>query len=109
MAIQMNFRVGSLGHLFLIAGETVSPMGLAQTIKEEGVFASVPTYLLATLLAGQLQVAGLIHSNDVHKPFKPTRVVQVGFSEDEFLKLFGELPLLSAAALESPAKPENRL
>ncbi len=105
MAIQFNFRIGSVGHIYLIAGSTASPMALAQTIQEDVAFKSLPTYLLAKHFAGQVVEAGLIKSDDVHETFRPTKVVQVGFSEVEFLKLFGSMPAESIAAFDLRANP----
>ena len=105
MAIQFNFRIGSVGHIYLIAGSIASPMGLAQTIQEDVAFKSLPTYLLAKHFATQVREAGLIASDDVHQTFRPKQVVQVGFTETEFLKIFGAMPVESIAAFDLRTNP----
>ena len=105
MAIQFNFRIGSVGHIYLIAGSTASPMALAQTIQEDEAFSSLPTYLLAKHFAEQICAAGLIKSGDVHQTFRSQQVVQVGFTEAEFLKLFGSMPVESIASFDLRTNP----
>mgnify|MGYP006132169421 CR=1 FL=1 len=109
MAIQFNFRVGKLGHIYIMAGHTATAMAFAQTVQEDLAFKSLPTYLLAKHLALQLKLLGLIPAEDVHLPFKPSHVVQVGFSEEAFSKLFGTMSVESIAAFDMPASPEQRL
>ena len=103
--IQFNFRIGSVGHIYLIAGSIASPMALAQTIQEDAAFKSLPTYLLAKHFADQIHEAGFIQSGDVHETFRPKQVIQVGFTETEFLKLFGSMPVESIAAFDLRANP----
>ena len=105
MAIQFNFRIGSLGHIYLIAGSIASPMALAQTIQEDVAFRSLPTYLLAKHFAAQICQAGLIASEDVHLTFRTKQVIQVGFTETEFLNLFGSMPIESIAAFDLRTNP----
>ncbi len=105
MAIQFNFRIGSVGHIYLIAGSIATPMALAQTIQEDVAFRSLPTYLLAKHFAAQVQEAGLISTDDVHQTFRPKKVVQVGFTEAEFLQLFGAMPVESIAAFDLRTNP----
>ena len=105
MAIQFNFRIGAMGHIYLIAGSTASPMALAQTIQEDFAFRSLPTYLLAKHFAVQVCEAGLIGSDDVHQTFRPKELIQVGFTETEFLNLFGSMPVESIAAFDLRTNP----
>ena len=105
MAIQFNFRIGSVGHIYLIAESTASPMVFAQTIQEDVAFRSLPTYLLAHHFAVQIRDAGLITTDDVHQKFCSKQVVQVGFTETEFLKLFGSMPVESVAAFDRKTNP----
>ena len=76
-----------------------------QTIQEDVAFKSLPTYLLAKHFAGQVRDIGLISSDDVHQTFRPKQVVQVGFTEAEFLKLFGSMPVESIAAFDLKTNP----
>ena len=92
-----------------MAGHTATAMAFAQTVQEDLAFKSLPTYLLAKHLALQLKLLGLIPAEDVHLPFKPSHVVQVGFSEEAFSKLFGTMSVESIAAFDMPASPEQRL
>ena len=80
-------------------------MALAQTIQEDEAFSSLPTYLLAKHFAEQICAAGLIKSGDVHQTFRSQQVVQVGFTEAEFLKLFGSMPVESIASFDLRTNP----
>jgi len=105
MTVQFNFRIGSVGHIYLIAGNTATPMALAQTIQEDAAFRALPTYLLAKSFAEQLCREGFIASDDVHQSFRPKQVLQVGFTEQEFLSLFGSPPVESIAAFDLKTNP----
>ena len=105
MAVQFSFNIGSVGHIYLIAGQTVTAMGLAHTIKEDPAFRHLPTYLLAKELAKQLENQGLISGPEVDWSFKPLKVFQVGFSRTEFKDLFGAVPGESIAAFDLIANP----
>ena len=105
MAIQFNFRIGSVGHTYLIAANTASPMIFAQTIQEDVAFKSLPTYLVAHHFAVQIRDVGLIATDDVHQTFRSKQVVQVGFTETEFLNLFGSMPVESIAAFNLKTNP----
>ncbi len=105
MAIQFNFNISSVGHIYLIAGQSVTAMGLAHTIKEDSAFRHLPTYLLAKELSKQLVEQGFITSPEVDWSFKPKKVFQVGFSRDMFTELFGAPPGESIAAFDLRANP----
>ena len=105
MTVQFNFRIGSVGHIYLIAGNIATPIALAQTIQEDAAFRALPTYLLAKSFAEQLCKGGFITSDDVYQSFRPRQVLQVGFTEQEFLSLFGSLPLESIAAFDLKTNP----
>jgi hypothetical protein len=107
MPVQMNFHIGSSVHAFKMAGDTASPMQMAQAIKEDGAFSKVPTYKLASQLANQLQSEGLLKTNDVRQSFRPVDVVDVGFRSGDFMKLFGHLPTRTVVAIHRA--PESKL
>ena len=105
MAIQFNFNIGTTGHIYLIAGQSVTAMEMAHTIQEDASFHHLPTYLLAQELAKQLEAQGFISSAEVDWSFKPTKLFQVGFSTDEFEQVFGKLPEESIAAFDLNSNP----
>ena len=100
MAVQFSFNISSIGHIYLIAGNSVTPMAMAHTIQEDPAFRHLPTYLLAKELAKQIQDQGFITSPEVDWSFKPKNVFQVGFSFTEFKSLFGHVPNQSIAAFD---------
>ena len=108
MAIQFNFRIGSVGHVYEMAGPIATPMALAQTIQEDAAFRSLPTQLLAKHFARQLQAAGFIASDNVNQIFRSKQVVQVGFTETEFLGLFGPTPVEGMAAIQAEQNSQGR-
>ena len=108
MAIQFNFRVGTLGHIYIMAGSKATARSFAQTVQEDVAFQSLPTYLLAKQFAVQLHSAGLIPSADVDTTFRLSHVAEVGFSDVEFVKLFGSMPIESIAAFDMPINTEHR-
>ena len=105
MAIQFNFNISSVGHIYLIAGQSATAMALAHTIKEDSAFRHLPTYLLAKELAKQLVEQGFISASEVDWSFEPKKVFQVGFTKDEFTELFGSSPNESIAAFDLTTNP----
>ena len=105
MTIQFNFNIGSVGHIYLIAGQTATAMLLAHTIKEDPAFRHLPTYLLAKELAKQLVEQGFITATEVDWSFQPFKVFQVGFSKEKFTELFGAETDESIAAFDLLANP----
>lgn len=105
MAIQFNFHIGTTGHIYLVNGESVTAMRMAQSIQEDESFRQLPTYLLAKELAKQLANQGLITSAEVDWSFKPTKLFQVGFLAEEFEEIFGNIPKDSIAAFDLNSHP----
>jgi hypothetical protein len=108
MAVQFNFRVGNLGHIYIMAGSKATARALAQTVQEDTAFQSLPTYLLAKQFAMQLYAADLIPNMDIDYSFRLNHVAEVGFTDAKFVELFGSLPVESIAAFDMPINPEFR-
>ena len=107
MAIQFNFNISSVGHIYLIAGQSATAMALAHTIKEDSAFRHLPTYLLAKELAKQLVEQGFITAAEVDWSFQPFKVFQVGFSKEKFTELFGAETDESIAAFDLLTNPSG--
>ena len=108
MAIQFNFRIGTLGHIYIMAGSKATARAFAQTVQEDVAFQSLPTYLLAKQFALQLHAAGLIPNTDVDTYFRLNHVAEVGFTNAESVNLFGSMPVESIAAFDMPMTREHR-
>ena len=106
MPFQMNLQIGPSSHAFHMDRDQASPMQMAETIKSDGSFSDVPTYKLARQLAVKLHAAGHLSTADVRQSCRPSDTLELGFRRDEFVQLFGHLPVKTAVAIHRA--PESK-